>query len=258
MNVITAAIDYEEAVALAKAREADEIRKIIIQKIPHLTDGQLLFEPDEAKIMHDGTVKMMKGNPNVNILTTYADVDSVVSKTSTENQNNFQESMANNIYYEAGASGQIFGSNSNMALETSLRNDLALTSIFSHKLENIISNILNVRFKNNKIIYRYIILPISYYNVDDYIDNSFKLAQSGYSFILPTLGLGLTTTSLSTLKKIEQDILKLDDLLLPLSSAYTQSGNGSPNQVAGEPGAPKKATEDKKPHTLETEKSLDK
>jgi hypothetical protein len=56
-----------------------------------LTDGGLLFEPEEAKIIHEGTVKMMKGNKNVSVLTTYADVDSVVSKTTNENTNNVLE-----------------------------------------------------------------------------------------------------------------------------------------------------------------------
>ena len=32
----------------AKERELEEIRKIIVQKIPHLNEGELLFEPEEA------------------------------------------------------------------------------------------------------------------------------------------------------------------------------------------------------------------
>jgi hypothetical protein len=50
-----------------------------------------LFEPEEAKIIHEGTVKMMKGNKNVSVLTTYADVDAVVSKTTNDNANNVLE-----------------------------------------------------------------------------------------------------------------------------------------------------------------------
>jgi len=34
---------------------------------------------------------MMKGNKNVSVLTTYADVDAVVSKTTNENTNNVLE-----------------------------------------------------------------------------------------------------------------------------------------------------------------------
>jgi len=35
--------------------------------------------------MHRGAVNMMRGNKNLSILTTYADVDAIVSKTSAEN-----------------------------------------------------------------------------------------------------------------------------------------------------------------------------
>jgi len=31
--------------------------------------------------MHDGAVGMMKGNKNISVLTTYADVEAVISKT---------------------------------------------------------------------------------------------------------------------------------------------------------------------------------
>ena len=59
----------------------EEIRKIIVQKIPHLSDGRLLFEPDEDLEIHTGTVGMLKGNKNVSVMTTYADVDAIASKT---------------------------------------------------------------------------------------------------------------------------------------------------------------------------------
>ena len=41
-------IKYGEAVKLSKERDKEEIRKVIVQKIPHLNDGRLLFEPDEG------------------------------------------------------------------------------------------------------------------------------------------------------------------------------------------------------------------
>lgn len=253
LNVINSVIDYEDSVELTKEREEEEIRKIIVQKIPHLNEGTLLFEPDEAVEIHRGTVQMMKGNPNVSVLTTYADVDSIVARTSTESTANFTDSMVNNIYYESGTSGQLFGSNSNLALQTSLRNDLAFTTIFSHKLERIITNVINQKFGKARASYYYSILPVSYHNAEEYLDASFKLAQSGYSFILPVLGLGLSTAKLNALKVVENDVLDLTKNLLPLSSAYTQS-----SKSADEGGAPRKDTEDKKPHTLETEESLDK
>ena len=48
LNVIPATIQYDDAVETERERDLEEIRKIIVQKIPHLTDGGLLFEPEEA------------------------------------------------------------------------------------------------------------------------------------------------------------------------------------------------------------------
>jgi len=41
--------------------------------------------------MHEGAVGMMKGNKNVSVLTTYADVDAIVSNTSSEAATNSLE-----------------------------------------------------------------------------------------------------------------------------------------------------------------------
>jgi phage shock protein A len=41
---------------------------------------------------------MMKGNENVSVLTTYADVDSIISKTSSDDAYENLERMEKNIY----------------------------------------------------------------------------------------------------------------------------------------------------------------
>ena len=53
LNVISAVINYEDAVNRDRDRDLEEIRKIIVQRIPHLQDGGLLFEPDEAEEIHN-------------------------------------------------------------------------------------------------------------------------------------------------------------------------------------------------------------
>ena len=85
-------------------------------------------------------------------------------------------------------------------------------------------------------------------NVSDYIKDALKLAQSGYSFLLPAVAIGLSQKDLMNVKKLENDVLKLSDLLIPLASSYTQD--------TGEVGRPKLSTEEKSPKTLQNEESL--
>jgi hypothetical protein len=46
-----------------------------------------LFEPPEVEEMHNGAVGMLSGNKNISVLTTYGDVDAIVSKTASEASN---------------------------------------------------------------------------------------------------------------------------------------------------------------------------
>jgi len=104
LNVIPATIEYDEAVETEQERNREEIRKIVVQQIPHLTDGRLLFEPDEAAEIHKGTVQMMKNNKNLSVLTTYADTSDISSKTASETQNSTLDRMLNNVYANGGVS----------------------------------------------------------------------------------------------------------------------------------------------------------
>lgn len=253
LNVIPATIEYEDAVDAEQEREAEEIRKIIVQKIPHLNDGQLLFEPEEALEMHTGAVGMLKGNKNVSVMTTYADVDAILSRTSSEPVNNtYIDKMYQNIYSNAGISSQIFSPKGAQILLISITNDMSLMMILANKYSRFISYILNKLFGNVNISFKYDILPVSHYNQKEFVETSLQLAQNGYSFLLPSAAMGVNQQALINLKTLENDVLDLGELLIPLSSSYTQSGNGN-----GEVGRPKKNVQDKADKTIQNEDSID-
>lgn len=250
LDLILGIIDYDEAKLINRERDLEEIRKIIVQKIPHLNDGQLLFEPPEAEEMHAGAVGMMAGNKNISILTTYADVDAVVSNTSSEATTNSLEKNLQNVYTMAGVSGQVFSPTGTQSLSTSITNDIALMMTMGRRFSNFISFIINYIFSNSNITFKYNILPITWYNTSQYITDALKLAQSGYSYLLPALAMDLNQKDLINIKMLENDTLKLEKLLIPLSSSYTQSSNPV--------GRPPKAVEEKSPKTLQNEESLNK
>ena len=251
IGLIPALMDYDDAVDINKERDLEEIRKIIVQHIPHLQDGALVFEPDEALEMHQGAVGMMRGNKNISVLTTYADVDAVVSNTSSEASTNGIEKSLQNVYSVSGVSGQLFAPTGSQALNTSITNDMALVMVLAEKYSHFLTYIVNFLFANTNINFKYTILPITWYNTTQYITDTFKLAQSGYSYLLPAIACGLSQKDLSNLTELENDALKLGEKLLPLSSAYTQSGSGQ----VGRPSLP---VEDKSPKTIQNEESLDK
>ena len=267
LSVIPATIQYDEAVDTEREREKEEIRKILVQKIPHLNDGRLLFEPDEAEEMHRGAVGMVRKNTNTTVLTTYADVDSIASRGSTENgATNALEAMKQNIYSQAGVSGEIFAASGGNTTETSIKFDTAVMMYLANKFARFITNIVNENFANSNISFKYTILPITHQNEAKYIDSCYKLATSGYSLVLPALAQGLSQRDLVNLKDLENDVLKLGDKLIPPASSFTggkqddeESAKGGLTGEGGEEGGrPNKSEEEKADKTLENEGSIEK
>lgn len=257
LNIIPAALDYEDSVETEKERAKEEIKKIIVQKVPHNNStNELLFEPEEAQVMHEGSVKMLRGNNNVSVLTTYADVEAISSKTTNDNSVNNLEKMMYNIYYEAGTSSQLFGTTSNLSIEYSIKNDMALMMSLVGKISIFITNVINRIFGGQSIRFSYKILPVSYYNETEYIENSYKLANTGYSFILPALALGISQQDLYNIKQLENDLLKLDELLIPLKTSYTQSNDN--NDGDNDAGRPKSDNKDLSPKTEQNQTSINK
>ena len=250
LSVIPASLEYDDAIQTERDRDAEEIRKILVQKIPHLQDGRLLFEPDEAAEMHAGAVGMLKGNKNISVLTTYADVDAVVSKTTGESTSKTLEQIEKNIYAQAGVSGQIFSSTGSSTLDASIKNDIALMMYVANKFSRFITNSINRIYGNTNITFKYQILPVSIHNMDKFVDQSFKLSGSGYSYLLPVVALGLSQRDIVNLKELENDVLKLGEKLIPLSSSYTQSSDNPT-------GRPKLDDSEKAEKTIKNEESLD-
>ena len=254
LNIIPSTIKYDEAVATEQEREKEEIRKILIQKIPHLNDGRLLFEPDEAEEMHRGAVGMVRNNQNTTVLTTYADVDSISSRGSTEKAgSNALEGMKQNIYSQAGVSSEIFAATGGNTTETSIKYDTAIMMYLANKFARFVTNVINDNFANTNISFKYTILPITHQNETKYIDGSYKLATAGYSLIVPALAQGLNQKDLVNIKDLENDVLKLTDRLLPPKTSCTDG-----LEQDNEGGRPTKEAGEKRDQTIKNEESIEK
>ena len=253
LGVIPSTIKFDEAIETEQEREKEEIRKILVQKIPHLNDGRLLFEPDEAEEMHRGAVGMVRKNSNTTVLTTYGDIDAISSRGSNENSaSSLLDSMKQNIYSQAGVSGEIFAATGGNTTETSIKYDTAIMMYLAAKFARFVTNIVNQNFANSNISFKYTILPITHQNEAKYVDSSYKLATAGYSLVLPALALGLNQRDLVNLKDLENEVLELKDKLIPPATAFTGG------MTADEGGRPTKEASDKKDQTLENEKSIEK
>lgn len=250
IQVIPAALEYDMSVAREAEADMEEIKKIIVQKIPNYGDGELLLEPDEAEELHKGAVSMLQHtNKHVSVLTTYADIQSISSQgTSDATKANNIEKMKGHVFNEAGISGQVFAASGNLSVELSLKNDLALMMMLGNKFSRYVTNIVNRIYGNSSLVFKYNLLPISWYNEDTYIQNALKMASSGYSLLLPALAQGFTQADLSNIKDLENNLLDLTTKLIPPQTSHTQSGEG---------GRPAKSNDQKAEKTIKNQDSRD-
>lgn len=252
LKVLPALEQYEDAVDTELIKDKEEIKKILVQRVPHLNDGGFLLEPQEVSTMHRGAVEMLKKNENIAVLTTYADIDAIVSKTAADSVSNTIDKMYQNVYNNSGTSSQIFSATGNLAISTSIINDISFMMMLANKYSTFITATINNLFSNNKVRFKYEIQPVSLHNMKDYLDSTLKAANSGYSFLMPALALGLTQKDIVNVKDLENDVLKLTQKFIPLTSSFTQSPTN------GEAGAPEKPDEEKNPKTLQNEAAIDK
>ena len=227
LNVIPASIRYDEAVETERAREEEEIRKILVQQIPHLSDGRLLFEPDEAEEIHAGSVGMLRKEQNISVLTTYGQVSMLSSKTSSDSVDGVLKILENSIYAQGGPSKELFASSGSGALDSSKKVDLSFVMPFATKMATFFTKAINGIFANSNISFKYIVLPITWQNQSTYLEDSYKLVSLGYSALIPAIALGINQKDLVGLKELENDVLKLGEKLKPLASSYTQSSSNN-------------------------------
>lgn len=249
LSAIEACVEYDNAIDIEQARALENIRKILVQEIPHLSDGTLLFEPDEVQLMHEGAVGMMKGNRNISVLTTYGNVEAVASSSSADTINNTLDRMYKNIYNNAGVSSELFCSTGSATLAASIKMDISIMMTFATRYAFFTTQLVNQLFANNNISFKYTIYPVCEQNRKEFVDTCFKLAQSGYSLLMPAIAMGFSQRDILNVKTLENDVLNLTEKFIPLNSSYTQSAGANPV------GAPKKTDDEKAPQTLKNDES---
>lgn len=241
LDLIPLLDDLDDYKDIDKERNMQALKRILVQQVG--TDGMnLIFEPEEAEEMHEGALEMLTSNPDIDVLTTYNKVQLLDLSSSDDEKTEIQD-VQNLIYESAGLSKEFFFATTEAGLAYSVNNDIAMVMILGQRFAHFFTELLNYKFEDNRVTFKLIILPLSYYNAADYTSRAKELAAFGYSFLTPITSTGLDQTNLANLKMLENDLLDLDEILKPLQSSYTQSG-----KAQGEPmGDTKGTSSDKEP-----------
>ena len=265
VNAIPELLRLDEAQDREGDREAEELQKLLINKMPISSKtGEMIFEPDEAAVMHRGLVDMLSNNKYIDVLTTYGETSLEQAQTTTSQaQNNSLNKFTFNAFDNLGTSAQLFNAEGNTALKYSTDKDTSLMFSLAMIYANWLTYIVNDRFADTKVSFNVEFLPTTIHNRKELMDVYLKGAQYGYSKIYTGVAQGIKQSNLVSLLNLENDILGLSDKMIPLSSSYTQTNNENSKNSDGksksstsgkdnnsEPGRPELSDSDKSDKTI--------
>lgn len=258
ISVIPAIMDLDDAKDLDKKKRQQELLKILIQKMPIDKNGDLIFDLDEAAVLHKNAVEMLAQAIGIDVLTTFADVD-VVDLADKSNASTVDklESVERAVYNEAGVSQKQFNTDGNIALQKSIANDEATMRDLIFQFEEFLQFLLTPFNKNPKRLkYRVNMLPTTVYNYIDLSKLYKEQTQSGFSKLLPQVALGMDQSIIIATALFENGMLNLNELFVPpqLSSTISKKDSTSSNETGQThkgPGRPAKPDDEKSTKTIQ-------
>ena len=261
MSVIPAIIDLDAAQDLDRKKTAQQLLKIIIQKMPMDKNGDTIFDMDEALEMHNNAVNMIGRAVGIDVLTTFADVD-VANLTDRDSNTATDEleRVERAVYNQAGVSQMQFNTDGNIALEKSILNDEATMYNLLVKFENFL-NILIKPFntKPKKFYFQVQLLTTTIYNYKEMAKLYKEQTQLGYSKMLPQIALGQTQSSILASAQFENDVLDLVNVFIPPLMSSTMNAdilNRKDKVDSGEgAGRPEKPDDEKSTKTIQNQES---
>ena len=265
MSVIPALIDLDEAKDLDKKKMAQELLKIIIQKMPVDKNGDLVFDVDEAQQLHNNAVAMLKKAIGIDVLTTFADVEVAdMGDNRSAATTDDLERVERSVYNEAGVSQMQFNTDGNIALEKSILNDAASLYNLILQFESFINDLIDkYNKKPKKYYYRAQILTTTIYNYQDMAKLYKEQMQVGFSKMLPQIAMGQAQSTILANAYFENELLDLINVFIPPMMSSTmnsdvlnrinqqnKNGGNESSDTGSEGGRPEKSDDEKSEKTI--------
>ena len=263
VNAIPAILDLDAAQDLDRRKQMQKLLKIIVQKLPVDKNGDLIFDIDEARDIHNNAVEMLARAIGVDVLTTFTDVDAInISDSNTTTTTDDLEKVERSVFNTLGVSQNLFNTDGNLSLEKSILNDEGSVRTLLLQFGMFYDRVTQKQSSNRKKYkFRLYMLETTQYNYKELSKLYKEQVQIGYSKMLPQIALGHSQSFILSSCYFENEILKLHEIMIPpLMSSTMSSGDvmGRREQINAKNGQ-KKAEGDNpaggRPEKPENEKS---
>lgn len=217
VNAIPAIIDLDQAQDLDRRKQMQKLLKILVQKLPRDKNGDLIFDVDEAADLHNNAVQMLKRAVGVDVLTTFADVDSLdMSDKNTTTTTDDLSKVERSLFNALGLSSNLFNTDGNIALDKSIKQDESAVRnllLQFHIFFDRVVQALNINPK--KYIFHFYMLETTQFNYQDLSKMYKEQTQIGYSKMLCQIALGHSQSSILNSIEFENKVLKLHEIMIP-------------------------------------------
>lgn len=267
-NVIPYILDLDVAQDLDRRKTMQKLLKILVQKLPMDKNGELIFDVDEARDIHNNAVAMLKRAVGVDVVTTFADVESIdLADSNTATSTDDLEKIERTVFNASGISHNLFNTDGNIALQMSILNDESNVRNLLLQFEIFFNNIVKQLAQNRKkYTFKFSMLETTQYNYQALAKLYKEQAQLGYSKMLPQIALGRPQSFILNSAYFENEVLHLAELMLPnlMSSTMNledlmgrrEQNNQSKTSEDNTGGRPEKDDAEKSEKTIQNKESM--
>ena len=277
INAIPALLDLDAAQDLDRRKQMQKLLKIVVQKLPLDKNGDLIFDVDEAKDIHNNAVTMLKRAVGVDVLTTFADIESIdTSDKNSSTTTDDLEKVERAVFNAFGIAQNLFNTDGNLSLEKSILNDESSLRNLLLQFMMFFDRVVRQKFSGGKkYTFKFYMLETTQYNYKELSKMYKEQTQLGYSKMLPQIALGHSQSFILNTAHFENEVLKLTEIMIPplMSSTMssedvlgtkkqeTSSSSGNKAKVAAaadskEAGRPEKPDDQKSEKTIQNKESM--
>lgn len=222
----------DDATGREETRDENELYKLLIQKMPIDSHGELVFQLDEVADIHSSVASMLEGIDTVDVLTTFGDTDleDLQSTSAAAQSNDRLEKYRKNVWDAVGRGEILFNPDGSSSLAYAIKKDEAMMINYLNAYETWIKFHLNDKFSRTGLTFDFEILPTTVFNRQDLQSSYFRGAQYGYSKMFAGVAMGIKQMSQLSLMNFENDFLEMSAKMVPLQSSYTTSGTAVANE----------------------------
>ena len=275
VNAIPALIDLDASQDLDRRKQMQKLLKILVQKLPMDKNGDLIFDIDESRDVHNNAVEMLQRAIGVDVLTTFTEVQQIdLSDKATTSSIDDLAKVERGVFNELGITQNLFNTDGNLSMNNSILNDEGSVRCLLLQFNSFFDRIVQSRVsKKEKYNFRLYMLETTQYNYKELSKLYKEQVQIGYSKMLPQIALGHSQSAILNTAYFENDILHLNEIMIPplmsstlnaqdvLGKNKQSSSTGIQKEIEGnssdsKSGRPEKPDNEKSEKTIQNKESL--